>query len=188
MMARSCFRFSQPIQAAWVGTVHLHRKRSNSRRRSDGSKTVRPFAMTAYRFADGPRGFEGSDHFDLAGMRVPAKSLPIHREHDPERIVAHTDHIDLTERRLRVSGFMSGVGPAAQEVLQLADNGFPWQASIGASVEKKEDVHPGSSVRVNGRNWDGPLVVARKTTLREISFVSMGADPTTSATVAGGES
>lgn len=157
--------------------------------KTEGGKTVRPFAMTAYTGTPMKvTGFFRPVVVDLAGMRVPAKALPILRNHDPERIVAHTNDIALSEKRLRVSGLMSGVGPAAQEVLQLADNGFPWQASIGASVERMEFVDAGGTAKVNGRNLDGPLLVARQSTLGEISFVPLGADPSTSATVAGGES
>jgi hypothetical protein len=181
----------QAIQAAYKSGIKICASEvlELQAARSDGGRTIRPFAMTAYTGASMRVPGFGNEPLivDLAGMRVPATALPILRNHDDERIVAHTDKVDLTERRLRVAGLMSGVGPAALEVLQLADNGFPWQASIGADVNRSERVATGDSVRVNGRNWEGPLIVIRKSTLREISFVPMGADPNTSATVAGGE-
>jgi hypothetical protein len=152
----------------------------------EGGKLLRPFQMNAYTGAAMRlEGFFRPVIIDLAGMRIPSKRLPILRGHDPERIVAHTDEVEASAQRLRVKGLMSGVGVHAQEVLQLADNGFPWQASVGASVEKMEYVDAGGSAKVNGRNVEGPLVVARQSTLREISFVPLGADPGTSAKVAG---
>lgn len=154
--------------------------------RTEGGKSLRPFAMNAYTGAAMKiEGFYRPVIIDLSGLRVPSKSLPILRGHDPERIVAHTDNIEVSERRLRVTGLMSGVGIHAQEVTQLADNGFPWQASVGASVERMEYVDAGATAKVNGRNVDGPLVVARQSTLREISFVPLGADAGTSAKVGG---
>lgn len=155
--------------------------------KTDGATTLHPFRMNAYTGAAMRiEGFYRPVVVELTGMRVPTKRLPVLRGHDPERIVAHTEDIDLTERRLHVEGVMSGVGASAQETLTLARNRFPWQASIGASVERMEFVDSGGKVKVNGRNFDGPLLVARQSTLREISFVPLGADPGTSAQVGGG--
>lgn len=121
---------------------------------------------------------------DLSGLKVPRQTLPILREHDASRIVAHTDGVEVTASGVKVAGIMSGVGEAADEVRDLAANGFPWQASIGASVQRREFVEPGHVVNVNGRPVTGPIIVAREATLREISFVPIGADTATSAAVA----
>jgi hypothetical protein len=121
---------------------------------------------------------------DLQGLSVPSQQRPILRQHDQRAIVAHTDAIEVSQQRLKVSGVMSGVSEAAREVMQLADNGFPWQASIGARPDELEFVEVDSTVKVNGRNWPGPLYVARKATLGEISFVPVGADQNTNASIA----
>jgi hypothetical protein len=47
-------------------------------------------------------------------------------------------------------------------------------------------VKDGESARVNGRDVTGPILIARKTSLGEISFVPRGADGNTSATVSAG--
>ncbi|HSG02032.1 MAG TPA: hypothetical protein VLA20_12910, partial [Vicinamibacterales bacterium] len=62
--------------------------------------------------------------------------------------------------------------------------GFPWQASIGASVDEIEYVKRDIAVTVNGRKFTGPIYVAHKTTLNEISFVDLGADQQTEARIA----
>jgi hypothetical protein len=153
----------------------------------NGGKKLRPFKMTAYTGAPmNVPGYMSPVVVDLAGMTVPNQRLPILRQHDPERIVAHSESIDLSPQRLNVAGVVSGTGDAATEVTNLADNGFPWQASIGAAVDRREFVDAGQTVKVNGRNWDGPLVVARASTLREVSVVPLGADPGTSAKFAAG--
>lgn len=122
---------------------------------------------------------------DLAGLQIPSQQRPVLRSHDPEKVVGHTDTIEKLEQRLKVSGIVSGAGSqAADEVVNLARNGFPWQASVGASTQRMEFVEKGTSVKVNGRRFDGPVYVARQTTLGEISFVPLGADPGTHARVA----
>ena len=68
-------------------------------------------------------------------------------------------------------------------MLADAANGFPWQASIGAAVQEHEFVREGQTVHVNGRAWQGPVNVVRRSSLGEISFVDLGADGNTSALV-----
>lgn len=121
---------------------------------------------------------------DLAGMTVPRQDLPVLRQHDPGRIVGHTVSVEVLAQRVKASGLISGAGEAAAEVLATGANGFPWQVSVGAYPDRVEYVEAGKSVKVNGRVFNGPLVVARATTLREISFVPLGADGATSASLA----
>lgn len=152
--------------------------------RVENGKKLRPFFMIAYTGA--PMRLDGFNRavlIDLTGLRVPSQRLPILRQHDPERIVAHSEKVNVSKVQLTVAGIMSGTGAAAKEVLDLAENGFPWGASVGAAIEQIELVEAGKSVSVNGRTWDGPFNIARKTVLREISFVPMGADLETSAAV-----
>ncbi|MGC1272627.1 MAG: hypothetical protein WBC44_02880 [Planctomycetaceae bacterium] len=49
-------------------------------------------------------------------------------------------------------------------------------------------VDRGETVEVNGRKFTGPLYVARQSTLREVSFVALGADDQTDARMAAGSS
>jgi hypothetical protein len=121
---------------------------------------------------------------DLAGLSIPSQSRPIRFSHDAASGVGHTDRIAVEAGQLVASGFVSRDTPAAREVVASARNGFPWQASIGASVEQFEFVREGQSVLVNGREFSGPVNVVRRSTLGEISFVDLGADGNTSASVA----
>ncbi len=73
---------------------------------------------------------------DLAGMKVTRKARPILKDHDRGSIVGHTDDIVVGENRLEVAGVISGVGSTAQEVIATSENGFPWQASLGANADK----------------------------------------------------
>lgn len=151
----------------------------------DGKPRVRRFSMTAYTGgAMSVAGYYWPVIADLAGMTVATQRRPILKQHDPDQIVGHTEKIDLTSQTIKLSGSISGVGDAAQEVTATADNGFPWQGSIGAAVQQLEFVDRGNTVKVNGKNFIGPVYVARKTTLKEVSFVPLGGDDNTSATIA----
>jgi len=147
--------------------------------------TLPRFRMVAY--TGTPMKVAGWRHpvvIDLAGLSIPSQSRPIRFGHDPLAGVGHTDAVRVEEGQLVASGLVSRDTPAACEVVTSARNGFPWQASVGAGVEEFEFVKDNQQVLVNGRTFTGPLNVVRKATLGEISFVDLGADGRTSATVA----
>jgi hypothetical protein len=121
---------------------------------------------------------------DLAGMKVPAKSRPILRDHQIGQILGHTEAIEINAGSIRLAGVLSGSNDHAREVAESGQNGFPWQASIGAAASKVAFVDQGEAVEVNGRRFTGPLYVARQSNLREISFVALGADDQTSVRLA----
>ena len=123
---------------------------------------------------------------DLAGMQVSAKSRPIFMDHKRSLIVGHTDSVRIEGSQLLVSGVVSGAGAIAQEIVQSSLAGFPWQASIGARVTpgSVETIGKGKSAQANGRSFDGPVQIVRRSRLDEVSFVVLGADDDTSAQVA----
>jgi hypothetical protein len=125
---------------------------------------------------------------DLAGMRVTRKSRPILKDHDRASIVGHTDDIMVGDSRLEVAGVISGVGNTAQEVIATSENGFPWQASLGANADKVVFIPEGKTATANSREFKGPIYIARKSTLGEVSFVALGADDDTEARIAAGQS
>ena len=150
---------------------------------SGDGKSLRRFTMTAY--TGGAMMLAGWPHpvvVDLPGLAVGKKSRPILMDHDTGRIVGHTDSVS-TEGVLTVAGVVSGVGSAAQEVVGASDNGFPWQASLGAAVKKVVFVPEGKTASANGREFAGPVYIVRASRLGEVSFVALGADDATSAKV-----
>lgn len=147
-----------------------------------GSK-LRKFSMLAYSGGPMDVGFGYPVVVDLAGMTVTDKSRPILRDHDPGKVVGHTTGVDVKAKSIRVSGVISGTNDHANDVLTAADNGFPWQSSIGARIKQMEFADKGESIEANGRKFTGPVYVARQSVLGEVSFVALGADDNTSATV-----
>jgi hypothetical protein len=182
LMPNNALRFIAAI-ANWT-PVSLNAAGDDREAPADG---LRRFAMTAY--TGGPMLVGGWDHpvvVDLAGLQISAKPRPILKDHNASLIVGHTDAISTIDHTLAVSGTISGAGRVAQEVVSTADNGFPWQASLGATVQKAVFVPQGRSAHVNGQDIDGPTYIARTATLGEVSFVALGADDATEARVLAG--
>jgi len=121
---------------------------------------------------------------DLEGLSIPSQRRPVRFGHSMYAGVGHTERISVEAGRLIAEGIVSRDTVAAREVVASGKRGFPWQASIGAQVAQAEFVRNGKSTTVNGRTFEGPLYVARRTVLGEISFVDLGADTNTTATIA----
>lgn len=151
---------------------------------AEGGKKLPTFRMLAYTGRSMRiEGFFRPVVVDLTGVEVRSKQIPILRGHDPDRIVGHGT-ATVSAKDIQAEGVVSAETEHSREVVTSSKNGFPWQVSIGASVVELESFKEGQKVTVNGRTVAGPVLVARKTTLNEISFVPRGADHRTSAKVA----
>jgi hypothetical protein len=143
------------------------------------------FTMLAY--TGEPMHVEGWRYpvvVDLEGLSIPSQRRPVRFGHSMYAGVGHTERIVIEAGRLIAEGVVSRETAVAREVVASGKRGFPWQASIGAQVAQAEFVRAGKNVAVNGRTFEGPLYVARRTVLGEISFVDLGADGGTAATIA----
>ena len=134
--------------------------------------------MAAYCGATIEFPFLGRVVFDLAGMRLnlPAPAL---REHSRDRAAGVIDRSNKTPACLTAEGYFVST-PDGREIRELILEGFPYQASIGIWPETLEEVKAGGSAQVNGGTFEGAGLIVRKSFVREISFVSLGADPETS--------
>jgi len=152
----------------------------------EGDRDVRGFVQLAYTGAvvhlPGPFGLERVI-FDIDGITPRLARTPIFKCHDSKLIVGISDDIQKTEAGLEITGRLFRVTQAGKEVADLADNGFPWQASIGLQAEEQFFVEAGESAPVNGQEFEGPGVVVRRGELVESSFVPSGADSATSSYV-----
>ncbi len=159
-----------------TGTVEIEAARSEDNRPT--------FAIVGYTGA--PMKVDGFSYpviVDLAGLKADSQQIPALRNHDTDRIVGMTDAIKIGSD-VRLSGVITGDNADAQEVISQSKNGFKWQASIGANVVRREFLEAGKKATVNGREVNGPILIARQSVLQEISFVALGADGQTSASVA----
>ncbi len=121
---------------------------------------------------------------DIKGIKFSRKPRPILRDHDTSRIVGHTTAIKKEASKLTVDGIISAGNSEAEEIINSSAQGFPWQASIGADIGQMLFVKEGESANANGQSFDGPVYIARRSTLGEVSFVALGADDNTTVKVA----
>jgi hypothetical protein len=155
---------------------------------ADGEpQKLRRFTMTAY--TGGAMQLAGWRYpvvVDLQGLQLGKQRRPILLDHtrDVDFVMGQTDSIAVMNDQLVVAGQVMGDSPKARQVIALNDKGFGWQASIGARADQVEFVPEGKTSQANGRDFPGPVNIARRATLGEISFVVLGADENTSAQIA----
>jgi hypothetical protein len=122
---------------------------------------------------------------DLTSQRIPA--LYDHRS-DSDYIVGQVESIAVQNGKLVASGIFTPTDDPSdrnysKKVLDRADAGYQWQVSVGGNPGKVERVQAGQTIDVNGRTYQGPVLIAKNLQLREISFVVLGGDRLTSAVV-----
>jgi uncharacterized protein with GYD domain len=142
----------------------------------------RPFKQMAYSGDEMYVGGVGRCMVELSGIKVKSQRMPTLREHDPAQIVGYSESINVTKAGVEVAG-RTVRSFAAKEVTDLADDGFPWQASIRCMPQQVQRVEAGATVKCNGRDVRGPIAIVKQSLLQESSFVPLGADGNTSSEV-----
>jgi len=120
-------------------------------------------------------GFPHPVIIDVKGASFARNSTPIVLDHDTKRRVGHTTEQIISDK-IFANGVLSSTTADAEQVKADAKNGFPFQVSVGANVKEGFVVPKGRSVRVNGAVHQGPVIVATKTVIHELSLLSVGAD------------
>jgi phage major head subunit gpT-like protein len=123
---------------------------------------------------------------DLNGFDAGASPRPILIDHeaDFDSILGQTERIEIKAGNVIVTGKVFGDSEKALRVVAMNDKGFMWQASLGFSAPQREFIAAGQKVSVNGKTLAGPLTVARKSFMGEVSLVPLGADDSTTAQIA----
>jgi hypothetical protein len=166
-------------------TIEAAGEKSSGGTSGGGASGVPQFRMVAY--TGGLMRIEGFPHpvvVDLEGLAIDRQDIPVRLDHQSRQGVGHTQRVAVENGSLVAEGLVSRDTSWARDVIRSGQNGFPWQASIGAAVIDAQFIPNGQNVTVNGRTFDGPIHVVRKATLKEISFVDNGADSSTSARIA----
>ncbi|MDX9788897.1 MAG: hypothetical protein RBT11_19125 [Desulfobacterales bacterium] len=145
---------------------------------AEGSKSRR-FSVLAYTGKQIDTWF-GAFVIDIKGIKTKAK-VPILRSHDHGKIVGWSEKTAKDDAGLSLSGVFSDSTDAGKEVLALADEGFPWQASVGVRPLQIRQLGAKETMEVNGKVLSGPNVeVWTKSLVGEVSVVPWGADNDTS--------
>jgi hypothetical protein len=122
----------------------------------------------------------GSLVIAVDGMQAKQK-IPVLREHRRDRVVGF-GATSREKSNFYVNGEFSQSTPDAREVQDLADEGYPWQGSVGVwplTIKVLENAK--ATETVNGRKITGPAEIWLTSEVGEVSFVSMGRDDDTAA-------
>lgn len=151
--------------------------------------TTKPAAVSIVAYNGGPlvvAGYDAPVYLDLEGIDGLNRPLPLLRDHDKKRIVG-TVEAKRVGGTIEATGRLVGKSADRSEVEELAADGYPWQASVGARPRKMEVLRRGQSATINGQNVTGPAYLARKSRLAETSIVTIGSDSDTFVSVAAEE-
>jgi len=124
---------------------------------------------------------------DLQGLRMPA-TVPLLTDHDESIASAvGAGRPEILMGKLHITGQLAAGTDGGKHLLALHASGMQLQASVGVRPEKAERVRAGETVTVNGQRIKAPstgMQIVRSGDLKEVSIVTLGADDTTSVTIA----
>jgi len=157
---------------------------------ADGEVAAGPkkFRIVAYTGAAIRQGWSREPVvIDLAGMTLPA-TVPIVMGHDYGLESILGQGVPTVQgNELIVEGEILADSETARKVLALAAGGYQWQASVGADVGRHLKFGEDQATTANGQSHVGPVRIVRASTLRETSFVTLGADRSTAVSIAAEE-
>ncbi len=129
----------------------------------------------------------GAAIVDLSGTRLPA-SLPLLVDHDNTlNGVVGSGVPTIRDGKLFIEGTLVRSATATQKILDLAAGGVSFQASVGLEISERQFIKAGEKLFANGRNHvatERGFSFVKAGVLREISIVSIGADDSTTVTIA----
>jgi hypothetical protein len=156
-------------------------------RAADGESAAGPkkFRIVAYTGAPIRQGWSREPVIiDMAGMQLPA-TVPVVLGHDYSLgSILGQGTPKLEGGQLIVEGEILARNGNADQVAALAEAGYQFQASVGADVRRHQKFDADVATTVNGAAHVGPLRVVKASSLREVSFVTLGADSQTSVAIA----
>lgn len=121
---------------------------------------------------------------DMAGMQLPA-TVPVVLGHDYTLgSILGQGRPFIEAGQLIVEGEILAQNPNAEQVAALAAAGYQFQASVGADVRRHQKIDAEGVTQVNGAAHVGPVRIVKASALREVSFVTLGADSQTSVAIA----
>lgn len=121
---------------------------------------------------------------DIAGMSANPRT-PILYRHDAGQVLGQSESIEA-DKRVRLTGIITGEDEVTENVLTHARNGFTWAASVGvrAIAGHVREIVGGAKFTANGQTFTGPAHLLEKSELREVSIVSIGADRNAATSIA----
>ena len=181
------FKCSKEIPTTLELTVPLSIECSSN---EDGTPKIPTFKMLANTGEPMKlNGFIDKVIIDIKGFESK-QVIPVLKEHGHE--VGHTTKItaNLQTHEIHAEGILSVPNEDQQQIIASSKLGFPWQASIGGNIKIEDGeiqatfLDKGETAVVNGKKHKGPLIIAHKTIVGELTITKLGADSNTTVTVA----
>lgn len=150
----------------------------------DGEKKG-PAKFDATFYTGGAMNIAGYDRpvvIDLAGLGR-GNVLVANLDHDSTKRVGNFD-VTNDGKSLVAHGTATASTAARDEVVNSANDGYQWQASLEVNPTEIESLAKGKTATVNGQEVTGPAYITRKGTLKGFGFVSHGADDNTTVAIA----
>lgn len=120
---------------------------------------------------------------DMASTTYKQK-MPLLDSHARSEIIGVIDQAATQDGAMVVGGqiFSDMAGSSAERIAKLAQRGVPYEMSVGLYAYTREFIPQGKQATVNGQVFNGPVNVLRNGQVREVSIVTLGADPRTEST------
>lgn len=116
---------------------------------------------------------------DLSTTTVAKQKTPLLKDHQTSQIAGHGQLAIEDNKLVLKEGQLSKSTAAGKEIRELAEEGFEWEMSMGIFDFKIQEVE---NETINGYKIDKGFVF-RGGVIREASFVPLGADMNTTASV-----
>lgn len=151
----------------------------------DSAPAGKKFRIVAYTGAQIRQGWSREPVvIDMSAMSLPA-TVPVVLGHDYSLgSILGQGRPFIEAGQLIVEGEVLADNENARQVMALAAAGYQFQASVGADVRRHQKVDADAVTQVNGTAHIGPVRVVKASSLREVSFVTLGADSQTSVAIA----
>lgn len=126
-------------------------------------------------------GWYNAVAFDLATTTAETP-LPLLFNHSGSPIgVIETVSIGT---QIEIAGrLFADIDDRAKDIADKADRGIKWQLSVGIFPAATENLNANQQHTINGQSFTGEITLLKQNRIREVSFVTLGADDKTSATV-----
>jgi hypothetical protein len=151
----------------------------------DSAPAGKKFRIVAYTGAQIRQGWSREPVvIDMAGMQLPA-TVPVVVGHDYALgSIVGQGRPFIEAGQIIVEGEILADNENARQVAALGAAGYQFQASVGADVRRHQKIDAEGVTTVNGTAHIGPVRVVKASSLREVSFVTLGADAATSVAIA----
>ena len=121
---------------------------------------------------------------DIENLKVATHSAapPILHSHEWSRPVGHFLNCSIQDGKILVEAALSCENKDVSEIKASLKNGFPWQASLGFSIDNGRKYKAGETFTANGQEYkaENETILATEITIWECSVVLFGADSETS--------